>query len=102
MADANMLQRAIAQTPESFARAGSAYALLPISVPGAFHPKVSIRLGSDAGCVIIGSANATAAGWGRNREIVGQIEWWRKRDDGDANASPPQIGRAEGRGRVCQ
>src|SRR3546814_8610976 len=45
----SMLQRAIAQTPESFARAGSAYALLPISVPGAFHPKVSIRLGSDAG-----------------------------------------------------
>lgn len=94
MADANMLQRAIAQTPESFARAGSAYALLPISVPGAFHPKVSIRLGSDAGCVIIGSANATAAGWGRNREIVGQIEWWRKRDDEDANASRQLIRKA--------
>src|SRR3546814_5575699 len=94
MADANMLQRAIAQTPDSFARAGSAYALLPISVPGAFHPKVSIRLGSDAGCVIIGSANATAAGWGRNREIVGQIEWWRKRDDEDANASRQLIRKA--------
>ena len=94
MADANMLQRAIAQTPESFAQAGSAYALLPISVPGAFHPKVSIRLGSDAGCLIIGSANATAAGWGRNREIVGQIEWWRKRDDEDANASRQLIRKA--------
>jgi hypothetical protein len=35
MADANMLQRAISETPESFGRAGTAYALLPISVPGA-------------------------------------------------------------------
>lgn len=86
MADANMLQRAISETPESFGRAGTAYALLPISVPGAFHPKISIRLGSDAGCVIVGSANATAAGWGRNREIVGQFEWWRKRRDGEENA----------------
>lgn len=94
MADASMLQRAIAETPESFARAGSAYAVLPISVSGAFHPKVSIRLGSDAGCVVIGSANATAAGWGRNREIVGQFEWWRKRADDDATANRQLIRKA--------
>lgn len=94
MADANMLQRAIAETPESFGRAGTAYALLPISVPGAFHPKITIRLGSDAGCVVVGSANATAAGWGRNREIVGQFEWWRKRSDGDEIANRQLIRKA--------
>lgn len=94
MADANMLQRAIAETPESFDRAGTAYALLPISVAGAFHPKISIRLGSDAGCVVVGSANATAAGWGRNREIVGQFEWWRKRSHGDENANRQLIRKA--------
>jgi hypothetical protein len=94
MADANMLQRAITETPESFGRAGTAYALLPISVPGAFHPKISIRLGSDAGCVVVGSANATAAGWGRNREIVGRFEWWRKRSDGDEDANRQLIRKA--------
>lgn len=94
MADANMLQRAIAETPESFGRAGTAYALLPIAVAGAFHPKITIRLGSDAGCVVVGSANATAAGWGRNREIVAQFEWWRKRSDGDENANRQLIRKA--------
>jgi hypothetical protein len=94
MADANMLQRAINETPESFARAGVAYALVPVAVPGAFHPKISLRLGSDAGCLIIGSANATAAGWGRNREIVGQFEWWRKRSDGEEIANHKLIRKA--------
>ncbi len=94
MADANMLQRAINETPESFARAGVAYALVPVTVPGAFHPKISLRLGSDAGCLIVGSANATAAGWGRNREIVGQFEWWRKRSDGEEIANHKLIRKA--------
>lgn len=94
MADASMLQRAISETPESFARAGVAYALVPVGVPGAFHPKISLRLGSDAGCLIVGSANATAAGWGRNREIVGQFEWWRKRNDGEEIAHHKLIRKA--------
>lgn len=83
LADGGMLQRAIAETPDAFTQAGRAYALVPISLPGAFHPKINLRLGNDAGCLIVGSANATAAGWGRNREVFGQFEWWRKRDDGD-------------------
>lgn len=94
MADANMLQRAINETPESFARAGVAYALVPVAVPGAFHPKISLRLGSDAGCLIVGSANATAAGWGRNREIVGRFDWWRKRSDGEEIANHKLIRKA--------
>lgn len=83
LADDGMLQRAIAETPDSFTHAGRAYALVPVKVSGAFHPKINLRLGSDSGCLIVGSANATAAGWGRNREVFGQFEWWRKRADGD-------------------
>lgn len=94
MADARMLERAVSETPESFSRAGSAYAVVPVSVPGCFHPKLHIRLGADSGCVTIGSANATAAGWGRNREIVGSIEWWRRRDDGDQAAARSLIRKA--------
>ncbi|MGQ0589827.1 MAG: hypothetical protein ACT4N8_09895 [Sphingosinicella sp.] len=83
MADARMLQRAVEATPESFARAGSGYAAVPIAVEACFHPKIHIRLGTDSASLIVGSANATAAGWGRNREIVSSFEWWRRRDDAD-------------------
>jgi hypothetical protein len=83
LADGGMLQRAIAETPASFTQAGRAYALVPVNLSGAFHPKINLRLGSDSGCLLVGSANATAAGWGRNREVFGQFEWWRKRADGD-------------------
>ena len=83
LADGGMLQRAIAETPDSFTQAGRAYALVPVDLAGAFHTKINLRLGSDSGCLIVGSANATAAGWGRNREVFGQFEWWRKRSDGD-------------------
>lgn len=65
-----------------------------IAVPGAFHPKMSVRLDSDAGCVIVGSAYATAAGWGRNREIVSQFEWWRRRSDGEETANRQLIRKA--------
>jgi hypothetical protein len=83
LTDGGMLQRAIAETPDSFTQAGRAYALVPVNLAGAFHPKVNLRLGSDSGCLIVGSANASAAGWGRNREVFGQFEWWRKRADGN-------------------
>lgn len=87
MADANMLQRAIQETPESFSRAGSAYAVMPITVRGCFHPKICLRLGLDGGRLIVGSANATVAGWGRNREIAGAFEWSRRDESEDAAAS---------------
>jgi len=94
LADGGMLQRSIAETPDSFTQAGRAYAVVPVSLSGAYHPKINLRLGSDAGCLIVGSANATAAGWGRNREVFGQFEWWRKRVDGDETAHQQLIRKA--------
>jgi len=75
MADARMLKRALDSTPEAFRAAGSRYAVLPVKVPGAFHPKVHLRLGSEKARLVAGSANATAAGWGRNQEVVSTLEW---------------------------
>ena len=65
MADAVMLGRAINSTPEAFRNAGRKYAIVPMRVDGCFHPTVHLRLGLDSAKIIIGSANATAAGWGR-------------------------------------
>lgn len=75
MADARMLKRALDATSEGFAAAGTRYAVVPVKVSGAFHPKVHMRLGERKGRVIVGSANATAAGWGRNQEVAAALEW---------------------------
>ena len=83
LADKRMLDRAIAETPESFARAGIGYAVVPVALDHCFHPKLHIRLGADGGSLVVGSANATAAGWGGNRELITSFEWWRRRDDPD-------------------
>jgi hypothetical protein len=83
LADKRMLELAIEQTPESFARAGVGYAVVPVALEGCFHPKLHIRLGADGGSLVVGSANATAAGWGGNREIVASFEWWRRRENAD-------------------
>lgn len=83
LADKRMLDRAIVETPESFARAGVGYAVLPVATGDCFHPKLHIRLGADGGSLMVGSANATAAGWGGNREIVTSFEWWSRRKHAD-------------------
>jgi hypothetical protein len=75
MADGRMLQAALNVFPEAFAGAGSRYAVLPVRVAGAFHPKLHLRIGEKKSSLIIGSANATAAGWGRNQEVVARLDW---------------------------
>jgi hypothetical protein len=75
LADAAMLTKAIQATPAAFCAAGRRYAVLPVSVSGCFHPKIHLRLGSDKARLIVGSANATAAGWCRNLEILADIDW---------------------------
>lgn len=75
MADGKMLQAALNVFPEAFAGAGSRYAVLPVRVPGAFHPKLHLRFGEKKSSLIVGSANATAAGWGRNQEVVASLDW---------------------------
>lgn len=54
--------------------AGSAYALIPMAAPGAFHPKICL-LASKKRCVLfIGSHNLTLSGFGFNREVTTHID----------------------------
>ncbi|WP_354675279.1 hypothetical protein [Cupriavidus alkaliphilus] len=54
--------------------AGSAYALIPMAAPGAFHPKICL-LASKKRCVLfIGSHNLTLSGYGFNREVTTYID----------------------------
>jgi hypothetical protein len=53
--------------------AGTAYSLVPVSVPGAFHPKVCILVGKKKAAVLVGSHNLTLSGFGYNREITNWV-----------------------------
>ena len=53
--------------------AGRSYTLAPISVPGAFHPKLIFLAGKQKGLVVVGSHNMTLAGFGFNRELTNVI-----------------------------
>lgn len=55
------------------ALAGSSYLLVPIAVPGAFHPKIHLLLGKKSGKVLIGSHNLTFAGFGGNAEVTNLV-----------------------------
>lgn len=94
LADKRMLDRAIEETSESFARAGIGYAVVPVALDDCFHPKLHIRLGADGGSLTVGSANATAAGWGGNRELVTCFEWWTRREHPDNAAVQSLIRKA--------
>lgn len=48
---------------------GKHYLLGSADVPGAFHPKVFLRLGPKDGIVMLGSGNVTSSGWGGNQEL---------------------------------
>ena len=94
MADAVMLKRAISATPEAFRNAGRRYAIVPIQVAGCFHPKIHLRLGTDRARLIVGSANATAAGWGSNQEVVTAFDWSRRGEDPMEAAIGPLLKKA--------
>lgn len=53
--------------------AGSSYLLVPVSAPGAFHPKVHLLLGKKSGKVLVGSHNLTFGGFGGNAEVTNLI-----------------------------
>jgi len=54
--------------------AGQRYSLYPISVRGAFHPKIYLFLGRNKARMYLGSANVSPAGLGRNRELMFDIQ----------------------------
>ncbi len=49
--------------------AGFGYTLIPVSVPGAFHPKICMLAGKKRSSLFIGSHNLTISGFGYNREV---------------------------------
>ncbi len=53
--------------------AGRRYTLVPVKVPGAFHPKLIFLVGKRKGLVIVGSHNMTIAGFGFNRELTNVV-----------------------------
>lgn len=50
--------------------AGVAYTLAPISVSGAFHPKICLLAGKRRASLFVGSHNLTISGFGYNREVT--------------------------------
>ena len=49
---------------------GRRYRLGRVSVGGAFHPKILLRIGREGGLAWIGSGNVTYGGWGSNKELA--------------------------------
>lgn len=60
--------------------AGTAYSLVPVSAPGAFHPKVCILAGKKKAAVLVGSHNLTLSGFGYNREITNWVHVTDRKD----------------------
>ncbi|MEI9927826.1 MAG: hypothetical protein WDN44_09115 [Sphingomonas sp.] len=94
MADAAMLQQSLEQLPEAFAQAGRKYLVASIPGPGCFHPKIMLRYGKSKVRLILGSANATSAAWGSNRELISTLEWSEGSDSPDNGAYLSLIAKA--------
>lgn len=50
--------------------AGTLYHLIPVQAQAAFHPKITLLLGTTKGKLMVGSANLTALGLAGNKELV--------------------------------
>ena len=94
MADAAMLSQALEQLPEAFSHAGRKYLIAPIEAEGCFHPKITLRYGKSKARMTLGSANATSAGWGSNRELVSTLKWSQSSDSPDGAIHCRLIARA--------
>jgi hypothetical protein len=69
VADARQIREASKHWDGQLRNLGRRYQLAPSVTPGAFHPKIMLRLGPAGGVVWLGSGNLTAGGWGGNREL---------------------------------
>lgn len=83
--DARQCAEVLAQESTRPQRAGVDYTLVPVSAPGAFHPKVLLRVGKRKGSLFVGSHNLTVAGFGMNDELTNRFEY-------DAKAHKDDIG----------
>jgi len=73
LADSAQCAQALASPDLRPELAGTSYLLIPVSLPGAFHPKVHLLLGKKSGKVLVGSHNLTFAGFGGNAEVTNLI-----------------------------
>jgi hypothetical protein len=69
--DAQQYAASVASHPPRLA--GRQYTLLPVEVPGAFHPKLIFLAGKNNGLMVIGSHNMTLAGFGFDRELTNLV-----------------------------
>lgn len=53
---------------------GKTYSVWPVSVPGAFHPKLILQSGQRNGRLILGSGNLTVRGFSSNWELFTEIQ----------------------------
>jgi hypothetical protein len=70
LADSGQCAAALASPDLRPEMAGNAYVLVPVSAPGAFHPKLHLLLGKRGGKLLIGSHNLTFSGFGGNAELT--------------------------------
>lgn len=77
--DARQYSLSLATHPPRLA--GRNYTLAPVTVGGAFHPKLIFLAGKNKGLVLVGSHNMTLAGFGFNRELTSLV---RIQNDEDA------------------
>lgn len=84
--DARQCAVALSQDSTRPCRAGVDYTLVPVWSPGAFHPKILLRLGKRKGSLFVGSHNLTVAGFGLNDELTNRFEYDAKARKGEIAA----------------
>jgi hypothetical protein len=92
LADAGQVASEVGEPTRRPKLAGRRYALLPVSAPGAFHPKIALFLGPRSARVLVGSHNLTMSGFGLNREMTNVIEVQGKKDREGAAAVQEVLG----------
>jgi len=70
IADRNQIAQSSERWSGQVRELGKRYQLSAARTPGAFHPKVILRVGQQGAAVWVGSGNVTAGGWGINRELA--------------------------------
>lgn len=67
--DRDQIEHSIQTTSGQLHHLGRNYVLAKANHIGAFHPKMTLRIGPKEGIVMIGSGNVTSSGWGGNQEL---------------------------------
>lgn len=74
LADHEQCAQAVRDTNYRPGSAGSQYTLIPMRVPGSFHPKITFLAGPKKVLILVGSHNLTVSGFSYNRELTNRIE----------------------------